>query len=68
VILGGSTLGVGALAGSGLLVMLPEWLRALADWRLAAFGVLLIVVLLTRPQGLLDRALFTRLLPKRATS
>jgi branched-chain amino acid transport system permease protein len=68
VILGGSTLGVGALAGAGLLVMLPEWLRVLADWRLAAFGVLLILVLLMRPQGLLDRALLTRLVPQRGTS
>ena len=51
VILGGSTVGAGALVGAALLVLLPEWLRFLADWRLAAFGALLIVVLLTRPQG-----------------
>jgi branched-chain amino acid transport system permease protein len=60
-ILGGSTVGIGALAGAALLVLLPEWLRFLADWRLAAFGVLLILVLLTRRQGLLDRALLARL-------
>jgi branched-chain amino acid transport system permease protein len=61
VILGGSTVGVGALAGAGLLVLLPEWLRFIADWRLAAFGALLIIVLLTRRQGLLDRPLLARL-------
>jgi branched-chain amino acid transport system permease protein len=61
VILGGSTVGVGALAGAGVLVLLPEWLRFIADWRLAAFGALLIIVLLTRPQGLLDRTLLARL-------
>ncbi len=61
VILGGSTVGLGALAGSALLVLLPESLRFLADWRLAAFGVLLILVLLVRRQGLLDRALLRSL-------
>lgn len=67
VILGGSTVGPGALVGSFVLVMLPEYLRFLADWRLAAFGVLLIAVLLVRRQGVLDRALFRRLSFRRAT-
>jgi branched-chain amino acid transport system permease protein len=67
VILGGSTVGPGALVGSLILVMLPEYLRFLADWRLAAFGVLLIAVLLVRQQGVLDRALFRRLSFRRAT-
>jgi branched-chain amino acid transport system permease protein len=61
VILGGSTVGAGALVGAGLLVFLPEWLRFLADWRLAAFGVLLVLMLLTRRQGILDRPLLARL-------
>lgn len=61
VILGGSTVGAGALIGAGLLVLLPEWLRFLADWRLAAFGALLVLVLLTRRQGILDRPLLNRL-------
>lgn len=61
VILGGSTLGLGAAAGSLLLVILPENLRFLADWRLAAFGALLIAVLLVRRQGILDRSLLRKL-------
>lgn len=61
VILGGSTVGAGAVVGAGLLVLLPEWLRFLADWRLAAFGVLLILVLLLRRQGILDRPLLAKL-------
>jgi branched-chain amino acid transport system permease protein len=56
VILGGSTVGPGALVGAVLLVMLPEYLRFLADWRFAAFGALLVAMLLVRRQGLLDRA------------
>jgi branched-chain amino acid transport system permease protein len=58
VILGGSTVAPGALVGGALLVLLPEFLRFVADWRLAAFGLLLILVLLTRRQGILDRNLF----------
>jgi branched-chain amino acid transport system permease protein len=65
VILGGSTIGAGSLVGAALLVLLPEQLRALADWRLAAFGALLIAVRLVRRQGILDRALFRRMLPRR---
>jgi branched-chain amino acid transport system permease protein len=61
VILGGSTVGAGALIGAALLVLVPEWLRFLADWRLAAFGTLLIVMLLTRPQGIFDRGLVAKL-------
>jgi len=68
VILGGSTVGVGALIGAALLVLLPEWLRFLTDWRLAAFGVLLILVLLTRRQGILDRALLAKLTLRRSAS
>lgn len=68
VILGGSTVGAGALIGAALLVLLPEWLRFLADWRLAAFGVLLILVLLTRRQGILDRALLAKLTLRRSAS
>jgi branched-chain amino acid transport system permease protein len=61
-ILGGSTLAAGALAGAALLVILPEWLRFLLDWRLAVFGGLLIAILLVRQQGILDRRLFSLLL------
>jgi branched-chain amino acid transport system permease protein len=57
VILGGSTVGAGALVGALLLVMLPEYLRFLAEWRFAMFGALLIAMLLVRRQGLLDRSL-----------
>jgi branched-chain amino acid transport system permease protein len=42
-------------------VFLPEMLRFVSDWRLAAFGGLLILVLLVRRQGILDRNLFRHL-------
>ena len=68
VILGGSTVAPGAVIGSGLLVMLPEMLRFISDWRLAAFGALLILVLLTRRQGILDRNMFRIFTPRKQTS
>lgn len=61
VIFGGSTIGTGSLVGAAFLVLLPEWLRVVADWRLAAFGTMLILILLVRPQGILDRPLLARL-------
>jgi branched-chain amino acid transport system permease protein len=58
IILGGSTVALGALVGAALLVILPEWLRFLVDWRLAVFGALLVAILLVRRQGILDRRFF----------
>ena len=56
-IVGGSEVAIGALAGSVILNLLPEALRFAANWRLAAFGALLVLILLVRRQGLLDRKL-----------
>ena len=68
VILGGSTVAPGALVGAAILVFLPEMLRFVADWRLAAFGVLLILVLLIRRQGILDRTLFRRVFASKSAA
>jgi branched-chain amino acid transport system permease protein len=58
IILGGSTVALGAVVGAALLVILPEWLRFMVDWRLAVFGALLVAILLVRRQGILDRQVF----------
>jgi branched-chain amino acid transport system permease protein len=68
VILGGSTVAPGSLVGSTLLIFLPEFLRPIADWRLAAFGSLLVIVLLVRRQGILDRSLIRMLTFRRAAA
>jgi len=42
----------GAILGSVVLVVLPEVLRPVADYRYLLYGLLLIIVMTTRPQGL----------------
>jgi branched-chain amino acid transport system permease protein len=53
VIIGGMGSIPGVIVGALMLVGLPEVLRELADYRLLAFGVLLVATMLLRPQGLL---------------
>ncbi|MEU2717044.1 branched-chain amino acid ABC transporter permease [Streptomyces sp. NPDC007205] len=52
VVLGGMGSTRGVVLGAVVISLLPELLRGLADYRFFAFGVLLIVVMLLRPQGL----------------
>ena len=47
----GSTPGV--VIGALFVTMLPEALRGLSDYRYFAFGALLIIVMVLRPNGLL---------------
>jgi branched-chain amino acid transport system permease protein len=61
VILGGSTVVLGPLLGATLLTLLPEFLRFMAEWRLATYGALLILMLMFRQQGIIDRALLLRI-------
>lgn len=52
VVLGGMGSTPGVVVGAVVISLLPELLRGLADYRYFVFGVLLIVVMLLRPQGL----------------
>ena len=51
-ILGGLRAPLGVIVGAIVLVGVPELFRALADWRLLFYGVLLLLLILLRPQGL----------------
>jgi len=53
IIMGGMGSIPGVVLGAMILVGLPELLRELEAYRLLGFGALLVVVMLTRPQGLL---------------
>ena len=52
VVLGGMGSTRGVVVGAVVISLLPEVLRGLADYRFFVFGVLLIVMMLLRPQGL----------------
>ncbi|MCI0528522.1 MAG: hypothetical protein L0Y56_13870 [Nitrospira sp.] len=53
VVLGGMGSMAGAILGASLLVILPEFLRGLADFRMLFFGMLLVLMMIFRPKGLL---------------
>jgi branched-chain amino acid transport system permease protein len=52
VILGGMGNTAGVIAAAVLLTILPEWLRSVDQYRMVFYSLLLIVMMLTRPQGL----------------
>jgi branched-chain amino acid transport system permease protein len=52
VILGGMGNTVGVILAAILLTLLPEVLRPVAEYRMVIYSLLLIVLMLTRPQGL----------------
>jgi branched-chain amino acid transport system permease protein len=56
VILGGRGNILGAILGAGLLISLPELFRGLADYRWLIYGLVLVLVVRWRPQGLLGTA------------
>jgi branched-chain amino acid transport system permease protein len=60
VILGGMQTVWGAVLGAVIFSLLPEALRFLADWRLTAYGVILVTLMILRPEGLLTRHLLRR--------
>ncbi|UGY03858.1 branched-chain amino acid ABC transporter ATP-binding protein/permease [Bradyrhizobium quebecense] len=67
VMVGGAGSVLGPVIGAALVVLLPEALSDLAEYRLLAFGVLLFVVLRAAPSGIVGLAeqLAARVLPAR---
>ncbi len=53
IILGGLGSIVGSVVGAILLTILPEALRGFAQYRMVIYSLLLIILMITRPQGLL---------------
>src|SRR4029079_5829025 len=56
VMIGGAGTVTGPLAGAALVVLLPEMLAGLAEYRLLFFGALLLVVLWVAPEGVMGEA------------
>jgi branched-chain amino acid transport system permease protein len=53
VVLGGSGNKVGAILGGAIVAYIPLRFTAIADWKYWIFGVLLIIMMIFRPQGLI---------------
>lgn len=52
VVLGGMGSIPGVIVGALLVSLLPEILREFSDWRFLVFGVLLVIMMIFRPQGI----------------
>ncbi len=58
VVLGGLGSVTGSLLAAFLLTILPEFLRVASEWRMIFYSVLLIVMMILRPQGFLGKKEF----------
>jgi len=54
VIVGGSGRFFGPLLGTVVIVLLPEWLRFMQNWYLAAFGFAIVALMIWLPGGILS--------------
>ncbi|MFZ5826866.1 MAG: branched-chain amino acid ABC transporter permease [Bacillota bacterium] len=52
VVMGGLGSVPGVILGGALVIILPEFLRAVSTWRYLVFGLALMLLMLTRPDGL----------------
>lgn len=59
VVLGGLGSFTGSIISAIILVILPEALRGFADYRMVVYAIALLIVMLTRPTGLLGRYEFS---------
>src|SRR5690606_28320676 len=63
VVLGGMGSQIGVAIAAVLLIGLPEWFREIQDYRMLAFGALMVLIMRWRPHGLLARREPTLRLP-----
>ncbi|MBW1635440.1 MAG: branched-chain amino acid ABC transporter permease [Deltaproteobacteria bacterium] len=53
VVLGGMGSIIGVIIGALILILMPEYLRALSEYRMLAFGGILVAMMVFRPQGMI---------------
>jgi len=54
VVLGGMGSIIGVVIGALVLILMPEYLRALSEYRMLAFGAILVCMMIFRPQGIIS--------------
>lgn len=64
VLIGGTQTAWGPLVGSLFFTLLPELFRIGGSWRYFAFGVIIVVMMVIRPEGIVTRATLRRLSPR----
>ncbi len=64
VVLGGMGSIAGVISGALLLILLPEYLRAFAQYRMLAFGSVLVLMMVFRPNGMIENVRKTYKLKK----
>lgn len=52
VVLGGMGSIIGIVIGALVLILLPEYLRAFSDYRMLLFGIIMVIMMVFRPQGI----------------
>lgn len=62
-LIGGTEIFIGSIFGGFLLTLLPEVLRSILRERMIIYGIILILIMIFRPQGLLDRRQIERIIP-----
>lgn len=65
VILGGMGSIPGAIIGAVILVSVPELLRSVQEYRMVIYGLVLVIMMLTRPQGILGDIKISKWMKKR---
>ncbi|MEW6263578.1 MAG: branched-chain amino acid ABC transporter permease [Thermodesulfobacteriota bacterium] len=60
-VIGGTEVFVGSIFGSFLLTIFPEVTRFIAQQRFIIYGILLVVVVIYRPQGLIDKSILKKI-------
>jgi branched-chain amino acid transport system permease protein len=77
VVFGGINSITGPVLSSFALAILPEVLRAISNWRLVIYGVLIVIIMLVKPEGLLGykelnfrwvKPLYARLTKKKSSA
>jgi branched-chain amino acid transport system permease protein len=64
VLIGGVQTAWGPLAGSLFFTLLPELFRLGGSWRYLIFGVVIVLMMMLRPEGIVTRGLIRRLSPR----
>ena len=67
VVVGGMGSILGVILSAAILTILPEALRAIAQYRMVIYALLLIVIMISRPQGLFGKGINVRRLMKRSS-